>query len=160
MKKTLLKENKRVVNKRYWNREIEALKKIENEQSEYLAFSFLINFILPEYLKELGFNYDHVNKEYELEGVVFKVDMEGIYAYLKFYSSQVSKIISISNIMTTISPMTISFSYKEQMKQKVIFGDLSTLASEILTSIRDVWNFSHPSLCFSDYLYFRKDIQK
>jgi hypothetical protein len=157
MKKTLLKENKRVVNKRYWNKEIDALIKIENEQSEDLAFSFLINFILPEYLKELGFSYSNENKYYELQGVRFMVDMEGIYADLKFYGEGVSKKISISNILTTISPMQISFSYKEQIKQKRIFGDLNTLASEILISIREIWNFSHPNLCFSDYLYFNKE---
>jgi len=149
MKKTLIKENgKRVVNKRYWNSEIKALKKIESEQNDGLAFCYLTNLVIPEYLKELGFLYDSETKEYSLKEIKAKIGDVGIYAYLKFYTENVSKKINIKDTLTTPSTINTEICFKELIKENKILGDLSTLASEILISIRDVWNLSNQNLCF------------
>ena len=149
MKKTEISNNMRVVNKRYWNKAISVLKKIEKEQNEELAFDYLCKLVLPSYFKELGFSYDNERDLYNLKGIYAQVKYEGGYAYIYFMGDSVNKTLCFNDLLLGHSQIKIEFSYKEQTIEKKIIGNLTTLASEILIGIRDVWNFSNPNLTFT-----------
>jgi len=149
MKATRYKGLKRVINKKYWNSQIRVLSKIEDEQNEYLAFSYLLKITIPNYLKELGFEYSNEYRTYNSNGITINIAEEDGYADLSFYSENASKNLGITGCLLRPSVISSITSYKEKIAEKKVLGDLSTLASEILISIRDVWNLSNQNLCFS-----------
>jgi len=157
MKRTTFKESKRILNKTSIEKDKICLNRIAQEQSIYLAFDYLCQLVLPSFLRELNFSPNEDESAFYLEGIQSQLEIEGSIAYLKFCTDLASKTITFSDIYTKPSMFKIHFKHGEKEYEKQLFGDLNIFFQEILISIRDVWNFSHPNLCFSA---FRKDIQK
>jgi hypothetical protein len=154
MKRTSIKESKRILNKKSIEKDKICLDRIAKEQSIYLAFEYLCQLVLPSFLRELNFSPNDDESLFYLNGIESELEIDGSIAYLKFRTDLASKTLIFSDIYTKPSMFKIHFKYGEKEYDKQLFGDLNLFFQEILISIRDVWNFSHPNLCFS---IFRKD---
>ena len=146
MKRTAIKDFKRIVNKTSIENDKICLNRIAQEQSKFLAFEYLCQLVLPSFLRELNFSPNEDESVFFLDGIQSDLEINDSIAYLKFRTDLASKTLIFSDLFTKPSMFKIHFKYGEKEYEKQLFGDLNIFFQEILISIRDVWNFSHPNL--------------
>lgn len=146
MKRTAIKDFKRIVNKTSIENDKICLNRIAQEQSKFLAFEYLCQLVLPSFLRELNFSPNEDESVFFLDGIQSDLEINDSIAYLKFRTDLASKTLIFSDLFTKPSMFKIHFKYGEKEYEKQLFGDLNFFFQEILIAIRDVWNFSHPTL--------------
>lgn len=146
MKRTAIKDFKRIVNKTSIENDKICLNRIAQEQSKFLAFEYLCQLVLPSFLRELNFSPNEDESRFFLDGIQSDLEINDSIAYLKFRTDLASKTLIFSDLFTKPSMFKIHFKYGEKEYEKQLFGDLNFFFQEILIAIRDVWNFSHPTL--------------
>ena len=146
MKRTAIKDFKRIVNKTSIENDKICLNRIAQEQSKFLAFEYLCQLVLPSFLRELNFSPNEDESMFFLDNIQSELEIDGSIAYLKFKTNLASKTLIFSDFFTKPSMFKIHFKYGEKEYEKQLSGDLNFFFQEILIAIRDVWNFSHPTL--------------
>ena len=144
--RTTIKNSKRVINKPIVLKDKNVLLRIEKEQCKSLSFEYLCQAILPLFFRELKFISDNEDRFFTLGEISCEIDMDESIAYLKFKTTHATKTITISDNFTKPCYFRTHFFYDGSEYEKQLSGDLFDLYQEILISIRDVWNFSHPNL--------------
>ena len=136
MKKTIIKNNKRSVNKIAWKTIKSTLDKINIEQNEDLAWEFFNKLVLNEFFMELGFNLIGTCV-YEREDIVVSLDEDGYVANLTISRNGIEKKIQFTKSLITEGEDQVLEITQEKEYLKTL--NLTSFIEEVINSLREIW---------------------
>jgi hypothetical protein len=136
MKKTMIKNNKRSVNKLAWKTIKATLDKINMEQNEDLAWDFFNKLVLTEFFMELGFNMIGTCV-YEREDIVVSLDEDGYVANLTISRNGIEKKIQFTKSLITEGEDQVLEITQEKEYLKTL--NLTSFIEEVINSLREIW---------------------